>query len=182
MTPFFWVGWHVRNRKLETEKKGNAWNSELVDTGNKAAHFGNSLADASMYSPDTPLARKDTELYPAIYGVRHLFVLNHTGVKKLLDILDWRGSVKEIARFIQESKIPEAIKVHNSPDFDRFKKLSNLYLMENMKKPNDPAFKDIEAFLNSKTGIKWYDDLKVCFDAIIKLREVCVATSRTQKR
>ncbi|KAH7360878.1 hypothetical protein BKA65DRAFT_474011 [Rhexocercosporidium sp. MPI-PUGE-AT-0058] len=76
------------------------WLSDMPDElnsglGNKAAHYGMALVDATMYQPTcpAPYRRTNTADFIKFYGVIPEFVCQHQLAGKLLEILDWRDIV-----------------------------------------------------------------------------------------
>ena len=89
------AGCAVRGRKL-------AWISSdsdglIIGLGNKASHYGMVLADATLYqaSCPSPYRRTKTTEFIKLYGIDPALVWKHRSVQKLLDVLDWRGAMKD---------------------------------------------------------------------------------------
>jgi len=94
LLPLADAGQSVRGRKLEWEKNTTK-NQALVQRGNKAAHYGMALADASLYQNFYPEPRTDSDTFIEIYGVHPDFVWENQNCKACLNILDWRGGMKD---------------------------------------------------------------------------------------
>ncbi|TAQ85881.1 hypothetical protein B7494_g5793 [Chlorociboria aeruginascens] len=92
LAPLVWAGLQIRNRVIELEKKSP--NPTLLDRGEEACHLGMAQADAALYRPYCPQARTDVETYKSLYGVDPQWVWDNRESKRLLDILDWRASMK----------------------------------------------------------------------------------------
>lgn len=95
MVGLYTAGCAIRSRKL-------VWFGQIKDPkidvlGNKASHYGMALADASLYQDTCPTEyrRSDTAVFELLYGVSPIFVWDFQDCKKLLDILDWRGAMKD---------------------------------------------------------------------------------------
>ena len=91
--PLATAGQFIRGRKLEWESKTQ--NRKLVELGNKASHYGMALADATLYQSFCPNKRNDPDLYIAFYGLDPDFIWKNQECTLLLDILDWRGAMKD---------------------------------------------------------------------------------------
>lgn len=90
------AGAYIRNRKLEWQKPDDQQDSNVKELGNKASHYGMALADAVLYDDSTPIIKRtDVRIYKSMYGVDPAFTLSYQRHPKLLDILDWRGAMKD---------------------------------------------------------------------------------------
>jgi hypothetical protein len=91
-----YVGAYIRNRKLEWQKPEDQQDKTVKELGNNASHYGMALADAVLYEGSTPIIKRtDVEIYKSMYYVHPAFTLKYQRHPKLLDMLDWRGGMKD---------------------------------------------------------------------------------------
>ena len=151
--PLMNVGIEIRNRKLEWEKKSQK-NEKLIDLGNQASHQGRALADAMLYHPLCPDRRTDPETYVAMYGLAPHLVYNRVSAAKFLEMLDWRGGMKDFYAHAYTE-------YERSP---RFEELSKGVLLRS-KDWDAARFKAY--FDESDEGKKCYEEMKTLFKAAL---------------
>jgi hypothetical protein len=106
---------HIRLRKFEWTKPNSIQKKDLLDLGDKVSHYGTVLADALMFD-DSCLMKQTTNIsvFTAMYGVKPSFVLKNRASTKLMDILDWRGAMKDFHDISQKNTTYELSAFHKS--------------------------------------------------------------------
>ncbi|KAE9378763.1 hypothetical protein N431DRAFT_326021 [Stipitochalara longipes BDJ] len=116
MKPIWEVGMEILARKREMQKPNAVRDPEVVERGNKAAHFGTALADAHriIYGPHN---FHEVAWYLSHYGFKPLFVLLHgPQAPTFLEVVEWRAAIKHFQSTV-------ACKDSNSflTEFEKFK-------------------------------------------------------------
>jgi hypothetical protein len=96
--PLLAAGAQIRTRRLEWPKNEEK-DVELIEQGHKASHYGMALADALVFEPSSPVKYTNKSAFVEMYGVLPNFVIQHRECSKLMDILDWRGTIKDIMAY-----------------------------------------------------------------------------------
>jgi hypothetical protein len=111
----------------------------MVEQGHWASHYGMALADALLYEPGSPVKHRDEGPFFKIYGVFPQTVIEHKGCSRVIDILDWRGTVKDIMgyRYTGATFEESTFGVQSQPFLVRLMKESPL---------------EIQAFMEEKEG------------------------------
>lgn len=97
------IGIEARNRFLECMRRVQPRNPSIIEAGNRAVHGGIALTDAILYSEFVPNRRTDIETFERLYVFSPRFVLYYRQCPRLLDILDWRGSIVAMGRIAYEA-------------------------------------------------------------------------------
>lgn len=97
LMPLIKAGAFARGRRLKWHKSDRNQSQEIIEQGNGASHYGMALADALLYSEECPaqLRRTDIGSLMEVYGVSPDFVVKHRACKELVNVLDWRGAMKD---------------------------------------------------------------------------------------
>jgi hypothetical protein len=162
LIPLALAGRFIRSRKLEWEK--TAKDQKLVELGNKAAHYGMALADAILYQPFCPDQRKDPDLYIECYGLHPDFVWKNQECTLLLEILGWRGAMRNFYP-------PNA---HNRTPYGRTSFCALCHTFVDMINKDESAWsvKTLNEHLQEGgKGFQMYNDLKAQHATGMKVRE-----------
>jgi len=92
------IGIEARNRFLECQRRSLPRNPVIIEAGNRAVHGGIALTDAILFSEFVPHRRTDTRTFERLYAVTPSFVLHYRQCPRLLDVLNWRGSIIAMGR------------------------------------------------------------------------------------
>jgi hypothetical protein len=92
LLPLWSIRQAVRNRHIEYHCSRR--DAEAVARGNEAAHYGNALADATLYHPDNPIKRKDKTKYTSMYQFNPDKILALRDCKQFIDMVSWHASVR----------------------------------------------------------------------------------------
>ncbi|CZR54799.1 uncharacterized protein PAC_04683 [Phialocephala subalpina] len=101
LLPLATVGFNIRGRKLERAKgvRGSAQSQAVIELGNVASHYGAAAADAAVFQDmvENLGFRKSTNIvsFTRLYFLEPDIVWELRDCQKLMDILSWRGSMKE---------------------------------------------------------------------------------------
>ena len=97
LMPLIKAGAFVRGRRLEWHKSDRMQNQVIIKQGNGASHYGMALADALLYSEEYPAQFRLTDIgsFMEVCGVFPDFVLKHRACEELMNVLDWRGAMKD---------------------------------------------------------------------------------------
>ncbi|CZR54798.1 uncharacterized protein PAC_04682 [Phialocephala subalpina] len=167
LEPLVSLGVRIRNRKLEWAKEEKLQDKEVIGLGDAASHYGAALADA-MVSDMAP--RKTPSLFERSYGVNKEFVLEHRSCKRLMDMLDWRGSIPE---FTISSDSPSMERLTFDAHFKDFKN-SAVYHWDTEK---------IEKHLNDNVGGQTtYNKLKESYTALLAEHKLNHAAKKEKHR
>jgi hypothetical protein len=160
--PLARAGRFIRSRKLEWER--GTKDQKLVELGNKASHYGMALADAVLYQSFCPNKRKDPEIYISFYGLHPDFVWKNQDCTLLLDILDWRGAMKDFypPKSHHRTAYPETT----------FCKLCNVFMASINAELTAWTVASLNNYLeNIDKGAQMYKDLKAHHAAGLKVHE-----------
>jgi hypothetical protein len=112
LMPLAIAGSYSRGRKLEWVR-GDNQNENIVGLGNKASHYGMAAADAALYQDSlSEIKRTDVPTYIDLYGIHPNFVWQHRDCKQFLEMLDWRGSMKDFQVHAYANGAYELTKFH----------------------------------------------------------------------
>jgi hypothetical protein len=162
LLPLATAGRFIRERKLEWER--DTKNQKLVDLGNRASHYGMALADATLYQSFIPNKRSDSELYIAFYGLHPDFIWKNQQCALLLDILDWRGAMKDF--------YPPFSYHRTSYPTTMFSKLCNEFMTNIDAELTTWTVASLNEYLkDNEKGVQMYKDLKAHHAAGLKLHE-----------
>ncbi|KAH7417604.1 hypothetical protein BKA64DRAFT_769708 [Cadophora sp. MPI-SDFR-AT-0126] len=150
------AGCAIRARKLVWF--GSTTDEPIKVLGNKASHYGMALADATLYQKccEAPYSRTNTSDYIKLYGVSPGFVWKHQSILKLLEILDWRGAMKDFC-------------MHSYGRYYDSTPFHSLWskLIASVKK-DGVTTEEIASLFEEPNAIKWYNELKVLFEEGLK--------------
>lgn len=91
MEPLVLLGTRIRNRKLEWAREEGTQDKEIISLGDAASHYGAALADAMVFD----MTSKNTHQFERSYGINKEFVREHRSCARLMEILDWYGSITD---------------------------------------------------------------------------------------
>jgi hypothetical protein len=160
--PLTTAGQYIRGRKLEWESDNK--NQKLVELGNKASHYGMALADATLYQSFCPNKRKDPGLYTAFYGLHPDFIWKNQKCTLLLDILDWRGAMKDF--------YPPFSSHRTTYPETTFSKLCNKFMASIEAELTTWTVASLNKYLkDNEKGVQMYKDLMAHHAAGLKMHE-----------
>ena len=91
--PLLKVGMDILRRKQEMEKPKAEGDMVVVERGNKAAHFGSALADASRVVYGS--VAEERTWYCGVYGIRPFLVFQFgPRAPTFVEVVDWHAAVK----------------------------------------------------------------------------------------
>lgn len=152
------AGRYIRSRKLEWQST-SAKNETLVAWGNKASHYGMALADATLYQDKTAGKRSDPQVFVGLYGVKPDFVWKNRYCNMFLDILDWRGTMKDFHSHKYAS---------GSYEVTKFCHLSRGTFASFVNEPNVWTLQHFTKFFEEEKGKTLHEDLKKEYTAGLK--------------
>lgn len=156
------AGCAVRGRKLAWISSEN--DGLIIGLGNKASHYGMALADATLYqaSCPSPYRRTKTTEFLKLYGIDPALVWKHRSVQKLLDILDWRGAMKDFC----------AHSYARSYEATPFRLLSEKLI--GAAKGENITTDEVSKLLETPNAIKSYNEMKVSFEEGLKKHNIAL--------
>ena len=167
LVPLTTAGQFIRGRKLEWERETK--NQKLVELGNKASHYGMALADATLYQSFCPNKRSDPELYIAFYGHHPDFIWKNQECTLLLDILDWRGAMKDF--------YPPFSYHRTTYPTTMFSKLCNKFMTDLNPESTTWTVASLNEYLkDNEKGVNVYKALKFHHAAGLKMHETYLKT------
>lgn len=122
------------------------------------------LADATLYQSFCPNKRNDTKLYIAFYGLDPEFIWKNQECTLLLDILDWRGAMKDF--------YPPFSSHRTTYPETTFSKLCDKFMTSIEAELTTWTVASLNKYLtDNEKGVQMYKDLKAHHAAGLKLHE-----------